>query len=108
LYTLKDLRKAEELVWKDATDVLGAIPAEKKVSELDSKAKDLSAEAVGVEADFSHQREVNEHKDASLAEYQQELRNTVTRANRLGAALRTEEEKLATVKVEADGEVRVE
>jgi hypothetical protein len=108
LYTLKELRKAEELVWKDATDALRAILAEKKVSELDSKAKDFSAEAAGVEADLSHQREMNEHKDASLAEYQKELRNAVTRANRLGAALKTEEEKLAAVKIEVDGEVTVE
>ena len=86
-----------------------AIPAEKKISELDSKARDLSAEAEGVEADLSHQLEVNDQKDAAIAdkdstitEYQEELRNAVTRANRMGAALRTEEEKMAAVKEEAE------
>ena len=84
-----------------------AIPAEKKVSELDSKARDLSAEATGVEADLSHQREVNEQKEAAIAEYQEELRNAVTRANRMGAALRTEEEKVAAVKAEAEEERKI-
>jgi len=55
-----------------------------------------------VEADLSHEREVNENKEASIAEYQEELRNAVTRANRMGAALRTEEEKVAAVKAEAE------
>lgn len=62
----------------------------------------MSAEAAGVEADLSHLKEVNEHKEASIAEYQEELRNAVTRANRMGAALRTEEEKMAALKAEAE------
>lgn len=79
-----------------------AIPAEEKASQLDAEARELSAKATGVEADLSHQRDVNKHKEASIAEYQEELRNAVTRANRMGAALRTEEEKVAAAKAEAE------
>lgn len=79
-----------------------AIPAEKKASELDSKAVDLSAKASGVEADLSHERAVNEQKEASIAEYQEEIHSAVKRANRIGAALRAEEEKADAVKAEAE------
>lgn len=86
-----------------------AIPAEKKVSQLDSHAKEMSAKAAGMEADLLHYREEAEHKGATIAEFQEELRNAVERANRLGAALRKQEEKAATAeKKAAEAEVEVE
>jgi hypothetical protein len=66
---------------EDLTEKASGEAEEEKTPKVALKALEAliaEDEAVGVEADLSHQREVSEHKDASLAEYQQELRNAVT------------------------------